>query len=72
MAITDVTSFSYISVKTLHPTFTAEVSGVDFSSPIPDDVFSEVKGALTKVNPPVHTGFTYTLTAMSVWRSSLP
>ncbi|KAJ5786611.1 uncharacterized protein N7503_011823 [Penicillium pulvis] len=42
------TNFSHISVKPLHPTFTAEVSGVDFSSPIPDDVFSEVLAALTK------------------------
>ena len=72
MTITNSTNFSHISVKPLHPTFTAEVSGVDFSSPIPDDVFSEVLAALTKVNVPFHTRPIYNLTTLSVWRSILP
>ncbi|KAF6824375.1 alpha-ketoglutarate-dependent 2 [Colletotrichum plurivorum] len=32
----------------LHPTFAAEVRGVDFTKPIPDDVFEEIQAAITK------------------------
>lgn len=62
MTLSNGTNFSHISIKPLHPTFTAEVSGVDFSSPIPDDVFSEVLAALTQVSLPLHTIYTYILT----------
>lgn len=32
----------------LHPTFAAEVKGVDFSKPIPDDTFAQIKEGITK------------------------
>lgn len=38
-----------LQIRELHPTFAAEVIGVDFSKPVPDDVFDEIKVALTKV-----------------------
>jgi alpha-ketoglutarate-dependent 2,4-dichlorophenoxyacetate dioxygenase len=50
MTLLSGNNFSLISVKPLHPTLTAEVSGVDFSSPILDDVFSKILAALTKAN----------------------
>ncbi|KAF1986361.1 alpha-ketoglutarate-dependent 2,4-dichlorophenoxyacetate dioxygenase [Aulographum hederae CBS 113979] len=40
--------FSLIKVKELHPTFAAEVSGIDFSKDIPDDVFAEIYAAAAK------------------------
>ncbi|KAJ5983303.1 hypothetical protein N7481_005402 [Penicillium waksmanii] len=40
--------FSLISVKELHPTFAAEISGVDFSLPLSDGVFREIFQAVTK------------------------
>jgi alpha-ketoglutarate-dependent taurine dioxygenase len=42
-------NFKLIQVKELHPTFGAEVHGVDFSKAVPEDVFSEVYKAITKV-----------------------
>lgn len=41
-------SVSAISITELHPTFGAEVSGVDFSSPISEDDFREIYAAITK------------------------
>ncbi len=41
--------FKHIQAKPLHPTFGAEVSGVDFSQPVPDDVFQELWQAVNKV-----------------------
>lgn len=41
--------YKHIQVKELHPTFGAEVSGIDFSQPVPDDVFADVLAAITKV-----------------------
>lgn len=41
--------FNLITVKELHPTFGAEISGVDFSKEVPDDVFQEILAAITKV-----------------------
>lgn len=41
--------FSHISVKPLHPTFAAEISGVDFKSSLSDEVFQEIYQAITKV-----------------------
>ena len=42
--------FNHISVKELHPTFGAEVHGVDFSKPVPDDTFAEISEAMAKVS----------------------
>ena len=41
--------FKHIIIKEIHPTFVAEVRGIDFSSPITDDVFAEILAAITKV-----------------------
>ncbi|KAL2001092.1 hypothetical protein VTN02DRAFT_2241 [Thermoascus thermophilus] len=41
-------TFHLISVRELHPTFGAEISGVDFSRDVPDDVFGEILAAVTK------------------------
>jgi alpha-ketoglutarate-dependent 2,4-dichlorophenoxyacetate dioxygenase len=43
------TPFSKLKVTELHPTFGAEIEGVDFSHPIPDDVFEEILAASAKV-----------------------
>ncbi|KAJ5087484.1 hypothetical protein N7456_011100 [Penicillium angulare] len=40
--------FSHISVKPLHSTFAAEISGVDFTSPLGDEVFQEIHKAVTR------------------------
>ncbi|KAH6683849.1 alpha-ketoglutarate-dependent 2,4-dichlorophenoxyacetate dioxygenase [Halenospora varia] len=37
-----------VQITKLHPTFGAEVSGVDFSKPIEDDVFQEILDAMAK------------------------
>lgn len=42
--------FDTLKIKELHPTFGAEVEGVDFSKPIPDDVFEEILAASAKVS----------------------
>lgn len=49
MTVKNAADFSMISVKPLHSTFAAEVSGVDFSSALSDEVFQEVFKAVTKV-----------------------
>jgi alpha-ketoglutarate-dependent 2,4-dichlorophenoxyacetate dioxygenase len=46
----DDNNFKLIQVKELHPTFGAEVHGIDFSKPVPEDVFSEIYQAITKVS----------------------
>lgn len=51
MTVTNGTTFSHISVKGLHPTFGAVISGVDFSSPLNDEIFAEIYQAVTKVLP---------------------
>jgi alpha-ketoglutarate-dependent 2,4-dichlorophenoxyacetate dioxygenase len=38
-----------LQLTPLHPTFAAEASGVDFSKPIPDHVFKEIRDAMNKV-----------------------
>ena len=43
--------FKHLTIKELHPTFAAEIGGVDFSKEIPDDVFDEILAASAKVNP---------------------
>lgn len=40
----------YIQVTPLAPTFAAEVEGVDFSYPVPPDVFQEIHNAITQVS----------------------
>lgn len=46
----DQPTFQHITVKELHPTFVAEISGVDFSADkIPDDIFQEILAAVNKV-----------------------
>jgi hypothetical protein len=46
----DNNGFKHIQVKELHPTFGAEVHSVDFSKPVPEDVFSEIYKTITKVS----------------------
>ena len=46
----DDNDFKHIQVNELHPTFGAEVHSVDFSKPVPEDVFSEIYKAITKVS----------------------
>ena len=41
--------YSTIIVTELHPTFAAQVEGVDFSRPISDEVFAEIQQAITQV-----------------------
>ena len=41
--------FKNINIQKLHPTFGALISGVDFSSPVSDEVFNEILAAITKV-----------------------
>lgn len=42
--------FDHIQVKQLAPTFGAEVTGIDFSKPVPPEVFAEIHRAITKVS----------------------
>lgn len=47
---------NHLSIAELHPTFAAEVRGVDFSHELSPDVFDEVYQAITKVSPTItHT-----------------
>jgi len=39
---------SKLKIKELTPTFGAEVAGIDFSGPVPNDVFDEFKAAMEK------------------------
>jgi alpha-ketoglutarate-dependent 2,4-dichlorophenoxyacetate dioxygenase len=51
MALSSETpTFHHISVKPLHPTFGAEVSGVDISVPLAGEIWSEILLAVTKVS----------------------
>ena len=45
-------AYKHIQIKELHPTFGAEVFGVDFSKEVPDEVFGDVLVAIAKVTPP--------------------
>ena len=38
-----------ITIKPLHPTFGAELGGVDFSKPLLDETFAEIEAAIAKV-----------------------
>lgn len=45
----DQLGFNHIQCAELHPTFAAEVNGVDFSKSLTDEVFAEIQQAITKV-----------------------
>ena len=49
--------FNLIAIKELHPTFGAEISGVDFSKSVADEVFSEILDAITKVRFALSSNF---------------
>ena len=49
LLLTPETELKTLQIKKLHPTFAAEIEGVDFSKPIPDDVFNEILAASAKV-----------------------
>ncbi|CZR67575.1 related to 2,4-dichlorophenoxyacetate dioxygenase [Phialocephala subalpina] len=40
--------FNIIKIQKLHKTFGAQISGVDFSSPISDEIFDEILAAISK------------------------
>lgn len=42
-------AFQHLVVKELHPTFGAEISGVDFAKPLNDAVLIEILAAIAKV-----------------------
>jgi hypothetical protein len=42
-------TFEHITISELHPTFGAEISGVDFSHPVEEKVFQEILTAMSKV-----------------------
>jgi alpha-ketoglutarate-dependent 2,4-dichlorophenoxyacetate dioxygenase len=42
--------FKIIKIEKLHETFGAQISGVDFSNPISDEIFHEILDAITKVS----------------------
>lgn len=44
------TGFKHITVRKLHPTFGAQIDGVDFSSSLSDEVFNEIRAAAVKVS----------------------
>lgn len=44
-------TFKYITVKRLHPTFGAEINGVDFSNQLTDEVLGEIFVAAKTVSP---------------------
>lgn len=67
------TSFNKISIRELHPTFGAEISGVDFSLPLPEDVFAEILSAITKVCYSIRTAGIMPDTKRDlVWGGSVP
>ena len=45
---TRMQEFRHLRIKELHPTFAAEIEGVDFTTAIPDDVFAEILAASAK------------------------
>ena len=42
--------YAHIKVTPLATAFAAEVSGVDFCKPVPDEIFQEILSAITKVD----------------------
>lgn len=41
---------SKLRVTPLHPTFAAELSGVDFTKPISPELYAEIRGVVDKVS----------------------
>lgn len=66
LLVTPETEFKTLKIKKLHPTFAAEIEGVDFSRPIPDDVFREILAASAKVLPMQPIVFTMRLASVVV------
>lgn len=48
-SVSQGTDFHYIAIKQLHPSFGAEISGVEFSKPVTKEVFAEILAAIKKV-----------------------
>ncbi|KAH8804867.1 alpha-ketoglutarate-dependent 2,4-dichlorophenoxyacetate dioxygenase [Xylogone sp. PMI_703] len=48
LLLNDEPDFKHITAVKLHPTFAAEVQGVDFSQPLADEVFGEILSAINK------------------------
>ncbi|KAJ5167663.1 alpha-ketoglutarate-dependent 2-4-dichlorophenoxyacetate dioxygenase [Penicillium canariense] len=46
--LSTLSAFSHLAIRELHPTFGAEISGIDFSRPVEGDVFQEVLTAISK------------------------
>lgn len=44
-----LSTFDHITITELHPTFGAEIGGVDFSHPVEETVFQEILAAMNKV-----------------------
>lgn len=42
--------FQFIKAEKLHPTFGAQISGVDFSRPVDEEVLAEIKAAAARVS----------------------
>jgi alpha-ketoglutarate-dependent 2,4-dichlorophenoxyacetate dioxygenase len=42
-------AFKHITITKLHPTFGAEISGVDFSRPVEGEIFQDILTAITQV-----------------------
>lgn len=55
---------STLQINRLHPTFGAEVEGVDFSKPISDEQLTEIKDIVAQVGRP-----TQTANAMVIWEA---
>lgn len=64
-SVSQRTDFHYIAIKELHPTFGAEISGVDFSKPVTKEVFAEILAAINKV------GLTY-LYSLDMYANNQP
>lgn len=53
MITKNASTFEHIDVKELHPTFGAEIKGVDFSVPVTDETFRDILAAVTQVYYPL-------------------
>ena len=51
--------YNHIAVEQLHPTFGAEISGIEFSQPVDDETFQEVLQAISQVSHFVTFGYIY-------------
>lgn len=62
---------SSISIVELHPTFAAEVRGVDFSKEIPAEDFEQIQKAIAKVSHSSRVPGRTCLNAIAVWRRQI-